>query len=284
MEAVKISVETLVNAPVEKVWDAWNDPIDITKWNQASPDWHCPHAENDLRVGGKLKSRMEAKDGSFGFDFEAVYDEVVEHKKITYTMGDGRQATSSFEKLDNDTKVTTVFDAETENSVELQQNGWQAILNSFKQYVESRKELHFSIDIHAGKQKVWETMLQPDTYKIWTNAAWPGSRYDGEWKQGARIKFMGEEDAGTLALIEVCNPYDYLFARHVALINSDGSLDTSSEMAKEWTGAKEAYQFSEADGITSLKVFIETNEKWANMFEEGWPVALQKLKELCENK
>lgn len=282
METVKITIETIVNAPVEKVWDAYNDPIAITKWNQASSDWHCPHAENDLRVGGKLKSKMEAKDGSFGFDFEAVYDEIIVHKKIVYTMGDGRQATTSFEKLDNTTKVTTVFDAETENSVELQQNGWQAILNSFKQYAESRKELHFSIDIHAGKQKVWETMLQPDTYKIWTNAAWPGSRYVGDWRQGAKIKFMGDETGGTLALIEIYTPFDYVFARHIALIAADGLLDTSSEMAKEWTGAKEAYQFSGADGVTTLKVFIETNEKWADMFEEGWPVALKKLKEICE--
>lgn len=93
---------------------------------------------------------------------------------------------------------------------------------------------------------------------------------------------MGEEDAGTMALIEVCNPHDNVFARHIAIINTDGSLDTSSEMAKEWTGAKEAYQFSGADGVTTLKVFIETNVKWADMFEEGWPVALKKLKEICE--
>lgn len=280
----KIAIETMIKAPIEKVWNAYNDPIAITKWNQASPDWHCPYADNDLRKGGKLKSRMEAKDGSFGFDFEAVYDEVREYKKIAYTMGDGRQAITSFEKLDNATKIITVFDAETDNPLELQQTGWQAILNSFKLYIESRKDLHFSIAINAGKQKVWETMLQPATYKIWTDAAWPGSKYDGEWKQGARLKFTGGGGGGTMALIEVCNPCDYLFARHIAIINSDGSLDTDSEMAKEWTGVKEAYQFTETDGVTTLEVFIETFEKWTNMFDEGWPIALEKLKELCEIK
>lgn len=282
MNFTKITIEALVNAGVERVWDSFNNPTAITKWNQASPDWHCPSAENDLRVGGKLKSRMEAKDGSFGFDFEAVYDEVDPNKKITYTMGDGRKATTTFEPVENGTKLTTCFDAETQNSIELQQAGWQAILNSFKQYVESRKELHFSIDINASKQKVWDTMLQQDTYKMWTAVAWSGSRYEGEWKQGSEIKFMGEQDAGTLALIEVCNPTNYLLARHIAIINADGSLDTTSEMAREWTGAKEAYQFTEQHGVTILKVTIETFEKWAGMFEEGWPKAVGKLKELCE--
>jgi len=282
MNFTKITIEAIVNAGIERVWDAYNNPIAITKWNQASSDWHCPSAENDLRVGGKLKSRMEAKDGSFGFDFEGVYDEVDTHKIIAYTMGDGRKATTTFEPVENGTKVTTCFDAETQNAVELQQAGWQSILNSFKQYVERRKELHFSIVINAGKQKVWETMLQHDTYKLWTAVAWPGSRYEGEWKQGTEIKFMGEQDDGTLALIELCQPHDYLLARHIAIINANGSLDTLSEMAKEWTGAKEAYQFSEQNGVTTLKVTIETIEKWAGMFEEGWPKAVEKLKELCE--
>lgn len=132
----KITVEALVNAPVKKVWNVWNNPTDIMKWNQASPDWHCPKAENDLRVGGKFNSRMEAKDGSFGFDFEATYDEVIENKKISYKMPDGRQATTTFENQNNGTKVTTTFDAENENPIEIQKGGWQAILDSFKNYVE----------------------------------------------------------------------------------------------------------------------------------------------------
>jgi uncharacterized protein YndB with AHSA1/START domain len=137
MNTTKITVETIIAADSKKVWDFWTSPEHITKWNFASDDWHCPKAENDLRVGGKLRSRMEAKDGSFGFDFEAIYDEIIDQKKITYTMPDGRQATTDFEHLDGKTKVTTTFDAETENSVEMQRAGWQAILDNFKKYVES---------------------------------------------------------------------------------------------------------------------------------------------------
>jgi uncharacterized protein YndB with AHSA1/START domain len=133
----KITVSAAINAPVKSVWDKWTTPSHITKWNFASDDWHCPKAENDLRVGGKMNSRMEAKDGSFGFDFEATYDEVIAQQKITYTMADRRKATTTFEKSNGNTIITIVFDAENENPVEMQQGGWQAILNNFKKYTEA---------------------------------------------------------------------------------------------------------------------------------------------------
>jgi len=137
MDKTKITIETTISADTKKVWDYYSAPEHITKWNFASDDWHCPSAENDLRTGGKFKSRMEAKDGSFGFDFEGVYDEVVAHKKIAYTMPDGRKVITNFESDGGRTKVTTTFDAENENSVEMQKSGWQSILDNFKKYVES---------------------------------------------------------------------------------------------------------------------------------------------------
>ncbi len=137
MSNTKITIETTINADVNKVWDFYVAPEHITKWNFASDEWCCPSAENDLRVGGKFKSRMEAKDGSFGFDFEGVYDEVVDRGKISYTMPDSRQVITNFESLGEKTKVTSAFDAENENPVEMQRAGWQSILNSFKKYVES---------------------------------------------------------------------------------------------------------------------------------------------------
>jgi uncharacterized protein YndB with AHSA1/START domain len=136
MATTKITVEATINASIQKVWEAWTQPKHITKWNFASDDWQCPSASNDLRPGGKYSARMEAKDGSFGFDFEAIYDEVISSKKITYTMTDGRMATTWFTDLGGRIKVSTTFDAEQENSIELQQQGWQAILNNFKKYAE----------------------------------------------------------------------------------------------------------------------------------------------------
>jgi uncharacterized protein YndB with AHSA1/START domain len=136
MENQKITVETTVNAPVAKVWENWTEPKHITQWNHASDDWHTPHAENDLRVEGKFLSRMEAKDGSFGFDFEGIYSEVIPFEKIKYGLEDGRKVETIFAKNGETTNITTTFDAENENPVEMQQGGWQAILNNFKKYTE----------------------------------------------------------------------------------------------------------------------------------------------------
>ncbi len=131
-----ITIETVVNAPVEKVWDAWTNPEHITKWSFASDDWHTPWAKNDLRAGGSFSSRMEAKDGSMGFEFGGVYDAVTSNKHIAYTMEDGRKVKIDFTADGNSTKVVESFDAESENSIEMQQAGWQAILDNFKKYTE----------------------------------------------------------------------------------------------------------------------------------------------------
>src|SRR5690349_20566688 len=132
MEKKTITVEADIAADRNKVWDLYTKPEHITKWNFASDDWECPRAENDLRVGGKYAARMQAKDGSFGFEFDVNYDEVIDKQKLSYTMGDGRQATTIFEDADGKTKVTTSFDPENQNDPEMQRSGWQAILNNLK--------------------------------------------------------------------------------------------------------------------------------------------------------
>lgn len=133
----KIHIEVVVNKRRDAVWKLWNEPEHITNWNFASDDWCCPRAENDLRVGGRLCNRMEAIDGSFGFDFEAVYDAVTEGSKLSYALTDGRQVSTTFEDEGKGTRVSTRFDAESENPLEMQRDGWQAILNNFKTYAES---------------------------------------------------------------------------------------------------------------------------------------------------
>lgn len=133
MSNQQITIATTIAAPVERVWEAYTTPADITQWNFASDDWYCPSAEADLKVGGGYKARMEAKDGSFGFDFEAVYEEVEPYKAITLAMSDGRKARTTFDAAGN---VTITFDAETQNTVEMQRDGWQAILNNFGSYVQ----------------------------------------------------------------------------------------------------------------------------------------------------
>ena len=135
--ATQITVEATVNAPVEKVWKTWSEPQHITKWCAASEDWHAPKAENDLRTGGKFSTRMEAKDGSFGFDFGGVYDNVKKNELIEYTMGDGRKVQVTFSPSGDQTKIVETFEAESTNPVEMQRGGWQAILDNFKKYTET---------------------------------------------------------------------------------------------------------------------------------------------------
>ncbi|MRN56362.1 SRPBCC family protein [Paenibacillus monticola] len=137
---VTITVETTVHAPVEKVWEYWTEPQHITKWSFASDDWHAPNAENDLRVGGRFLTRMEAKDGSFGFDFGGVYDEVRINEYISYTIEDGRKVTITFISHEKDIKVIETFEAETTNPIEMQQAGFQAILDNFQKYYEITKK------------------------------------------------------------------------------------------------------------------------------------------------
>ena len=131
-----LRVETTVNAPVDKVWEYWTNPEHITKWSNASDDWHTPSATNDLRVGGSFTSRMESRDGKMGFDFGGIYDEVKKNEVIAYTLGDGRKVRVKFSGEGNKTKVVETFDAEQTNSIEMQQGGWQAILDNFKKYSE----------------------------------------------------------------------------------------------------------------------------------------------------
>lgn len=136
MTQEKITVKAIVLANKQKVWDYYTQPEHITKWNFAHPSWHCPSATNDMNIGGQYIARMEAKDSSFGFDFKAVYTEINTGQNFTYKAGE-RYVTVEFNETNGQTEVIVTFDPETENSIELQQNGWQAILDNFKKYTET---------------------------------------------------------------------------------------------------------------------------------------------------
>lgn len=133
----EITVQAIINSPLETVWKKWINPDDIVKWNFASDDWHCPIAVNDFKLNGSFNYRMEAKDGSFGFDFSGVYDKIIESEFIEYSLGDDRKVKILFENENDKTKITETFDAENSNSLDMQKTGWQTILNNFKKYAES---------------------------------------------------------------------------------------------------------------------------------------------------
>lgn len=133
----KIAVETQVRAPIARVWNDFTDPVAVQVWNAASDDWHTTAAKNDLRIGGRFSFRMEAKDGSAGFDFEGEYTEVVSEERIAYRMDDDREVVVTFTPNEEGVQVVETFDAETENELEMQRAGWQAILDGFKRYCEN---------------------------------------------------------------------------------------------------------------------------------------------------
>ena len=137
MEYKNITIETIINKPIDQVWEKWTLPQHIMSWNNASEDWYTPSAENDLRVDGSFNYKMAARDGSYSFDFSGIYDEVIFGKKIAYTIGDGRKVVVEFTELDGYVKVEETFTAEDTNSLEMQIAGWQAILDNFKRYAET---------------------------------------------------------------------------------------------------------------------------------------------------
>lgn len=281
-----ITVSTIVHAPLEKVWECWNTPHHIIKWNAANEDWHTTYAENDLQPGGTLKSRMEAKDGSFGFDFEGVYEEVVPLQKVKYVLGDGRQVSVAFETAAGGTWVSESFEAESENSLELQEMGWSAILNNFKLYAEKNPDLPmaFEIEIEADAGKVYTTMIDPQHYRTWTAVFNETSSYRGSWDKGSEMLFIGTDqdgkEGGMVARIKENMVNRFISIQHLGLVQGDEKI-TEGPMVEPWAGALENYYFIPKGNTTVLRVEVDTNEEFKAFFESTWPKALEVLKGLC---
>jgi len=144
------------------------------------------------------------------------------------------------------------------------------------------EKLEFTVDVNTTAEKLWNTMLAPDTYREWVNAVWPGSYFEGRWAKGETLRFLSPGMGGTKVVLDEHTPYEYVSARHIAVINPDGQEDTTSEAAKGWIGSSESYTFSENNGVTHLKVTIETYPAWKDMFLKDWPKALNSLKEVAE--
>ena len=287
-EKTTITVRADINAPVEKVWSYWTDPKHIIHWTHASDDWYTPKADNDLRVGGKFHTRMEARDGSDGFDFEGEYDSVVLLKQIKYTISDGRNVRVTFDSNGENTLVTEIVETEQYNPLDIQQQGWQAILDNFKKYVErsSKTEmLHFEISINASAEKVYKTMIDQNHYKEWTSEFNPTSHFKGSWEKGSKILFLGDAADGTLdgmvSRIKENIPNRFISIEHLGIVENGREVLCGPDV-DVWAGARENYSFTEKDGSTLLSVDTDTTDKFKQYFLDTWPKALQKLKSICE--
>ncbi|GGG01287.1 hypothetical protein GCM10011323_02740 [Pontibacter amylolyticus] len=225
-----------------------------------------------------------------GFDFNGTYTDVQEHEHIAYALEDGRKVEIKFEQAGNETRVTETFDADPSHSVEMQQAGWQAILDNFKKYVEAAakpRTLHYEISIQAPAEKVYRTMLDPKQYKAWTAVFHPTSHYKGSWEKGAKILFLGLDDKGVaggmVSRIKENIPNQFISIEHLGLVQGDTEITSGPEVA-EWAGALENYTFTEKQGETVLAVDVDTNQEYEAHFSETWPKALQKIKALCETE
>ena len=283
-----ITVSITVDVPIEKAWEIWTTPEHITKWNNATDDWHTPHAEVDLQTGGSFLSRMESKDGAHGFDFRGMYTEVIPFEKIAYVLEDGREVNISFSARENGTTITESFTPENKNTLELQQQGWQAIMDNFKKYAESNqscKTLNYSITINAPASKVYTNMLSEDGYKQWTAVFNAASLFIGSWEKGARIQFLGCDAngkvGGMISRIAENIPNEFVSIEHMGKVQNGEAITNGAEV-ESWAGAHENYRFTEIDDKTTVTVFLDTAFGYDDYFNNTYPNALQKLKEICE--
>jgi uncharacterized protein YndB with AHSA1/START domain len=289
-EKTLITVATKINAPVERVWKMWTEPQHIIRWNYASDDWHTLRAENDLRIGGKFLSRMEAKDGSIGFDFTGEYTRIELYRSIESTLGDNRKVKITFASKGKATEVSETFESEPTHTIEQQHSGWQSILVNFRKYCELKGKseiLHFEVMISRNPETVFNTMLDEGRYKEWTSEFNPSSHFKGSWKKGSKILFIGTDSNGStggmVSRIKDNIPGRYLSIEHLGIIK-DGKEITDGPDIEEWAGALENYTFTNKNGSTLLQVDLDSNQEFKSYFIETWPKALKKLKSMCEHQ
>jgi uncharacterized protein YndB with AHSA1/START domain len=288
IEKTTVTVSTSIHAPVHKVWELWTEPHHILHWNNASVDWVTTRAENDLRPGGKFLARMEARDGSSGFDFTGEYTAIRKHKQIAYTMDDGRKVNISFFPRDYMTEVTESFDAEQVFPVEIQRSGWQSILDNFRKYAESDDRfevLHFETHIGSPVENVFNTMTDYHSYKCWTSVFNSFSEFKGSWEKGSVISFLSKDEEGGLdgmaGRIRENIPGKFISIEYTGIIKNGKEILDGPE-ADEMKGALENYSFSTVRNKTAVTVDIDTTQHFKCFLIQTWPRALEKLKSMCE--
>jgi uncharacterized protein YndB with AHSA1/START domain len=283
-----IQVQTMVAASPEKVWECWTKPEHIIHWNQASEDWWTPYAVNDLRVGGQFSSRMEARDGSMGFDFFGEYLQVEEYRHIQTGLGDGRKTDVKFTTENNGVLVTESFEAESTHPVELQRAGWQAILDNFKKYVEQLDRLekvHFEFSILSKPERVYQLMLDPLHWKEWASAFNPDSSFQGSWEKGSKILFLGTgpdgKMGGMVSRIKENIPNRFISIEHIGIYKDNMEIFTGKDV-EEWAGALENYSFINRGDYTILRVDMDSAKESVSYLKETWPKAVEKMKKIIE--
>lgn len=231
---------------------------------------------------------MAAKDGSMSFDFGGTYTRIDLNETIEYTLEDDRTVQIQFTDLGTETRIVETFEAESANPVEMQRAGWQVILDNFKNYAESLIQLtkmNFDVSISASVEKVYQTMLADEHYRVWTAPFHPGSYFKGTWEKGTKILFLGPDGkggvGGMVSRIAENIPNKFVSIEHLGIVQGDKEITSGPEVAA-WAGSHENYSFESKNGSTIVSVELDMQNEFKEMFEGIWPKALQVLKEICE--
>ncbi|MEZ4910909.1 MAG: SRPBCC domain-containing protein [Saprospiraceae bacterium] len=287
MQNFKI-VKTVVNAPISIVWNLWITPYHVMKWNNATEDWYTPKAKNNLILGKTFSYTMASRDGAHSFDFWGTYDEVIPKSLIAYTLGDGRKVKVNFSDSGSGVEVMETFELENMNSPELQEQGWQAILNNFKKYTESLLPnlLQYSCVIPADPKHIYNTMIGNDTYAGWTKIFNPTSRFEGSWQKGQLIFFLGEgedgKSGGMVSMIAENMDSEHISISHIKEWTVDDSL--SKEYAVPEDPSFENYSFIPvAEGTLLVVDMLGGVVAYKEYFDETWPKALDQLSKISSD-
>lgn len=287
-ERLVVTVSTTINAPLQKVWDLFTGPMHILHWNNASDDWQTSYAESDFRPGGAFLSRMEARDGSEGFDFSGSFTEIIPGNSIGYTLDDGRRVDILFRETAGRTLVMESFETEDINSAGLQREGWQSIIDNFRKYVEGYGLMemhHFEITINNTPENIFRIMLDDEGYRKWTTPFNPQSHFTGSWEKGERILFLGTDSdgksGGMLCRIRENIPGKFLSIESLREV-IDGKEVAGGGKTSPWHGALENYTLKPEGSKTMLCVDTDVPADFRSYVMEAWPKALEKLRELCE--
>lgn len=293
----KITISKIIKASVEQVYKSYLDPIDNQRWNTAGFGWSTGFVNIDPKVGGKWESEFKSPDGQNDFIFGGAFTEIIENQKIVYIMpndqGDStkdRHAEVFFEEIEPETtKVTIIFDAETENSIERQESGWNSILDNFAKFVEiksnpNNQTIDKFIQIQASPEKIWTTLIGPESYKVWASPFAAGNYFEGEMKYDSKIHFMSGEagnNSGLVSLIRVFIPNFQISFEHLGYIK-DGVEDLNYPEFQTWKGLRETYTLNPKGDITELNIFQDLTKKEAAFFDTKWDQALSQIKKLSE--
>lgn len=292
----KITINKTINASVNHVWQAYLDPEDNKRWNTAGFGWTVGETHFDPRVGGKFEAEYKSPDGKNDFMLEGTFVEIIENQKIIYEMPQNemdkakRVVEINFESVGNDstsqTNFTVTFDAEDMNTLDRQKQGWNAILENFKKFVERKSNpknqaLQKSIKIKSSPHKVWKVLTNKEKYKLWTAPFTDGSYYEGEMQYLNKIYFLSPDNIGLVSEVKVCIPDFQLSFEHLGTVK-DGVEDLDSVEFGSWKGARETYTLSFNDGITTLDIYQDMSAKENQFFDSKWDTALEIIKQIAQ--